>query len=265
MLIDLLDGEDEDDSSCSSSTYSSASFSCFSIDSTSTKSLHLSTYVSCVKSSLKWRSILLKKKEKTICPELTEEDLAFLVKNTNFSEGNIKEWFREFIMDCPEGILTKVKVMEMLTFILPRDNGKIIADLIFSTFDKDKNGWIDFNEFIIATHCTATSSPEDKLHWVFQMYDKDGSNSIQLSEMVELFGTLYLNEGLEEDLATERAEKIFSLLDINNDGDITEDEFVKGCLQDEELVELLSDKSSEPPLVVTSSDDNTPRGMVAIN
>ena len=168
-------------------------------------------------------------------------------------------------MDCPEGILTKVKVMEMLTFILPRDNGKIIADLIFSTFDKDKNGWIDFNEFIIATHCTATSSPEDKLHWVFQMYDKDGSNSIQLSEMVELFGTLYLNEGLEEDLATERAEKIFSLLDINNDGDITEDEFVRGCLQDEDLVELLSDKSSEPPLVVTSSDDNTPRGMVAIN
>ena len=155
--------------------------------------------------------------------------------------------------------------MEMLTFIFPRDNGKIIADLIFGTFDKDKNGWIDFNEFIIATHCTATSSPEDKLHWVFQMYDKDGSNSIQLSEMVELFGTLYLNEGLEEDLATERAEKIFSLLDINNDGDITEDEFVRGCLQDEELVELLSDKSSEPPLVFTSSDDNTPRGMVAIN
>jgi len=263
-MSDLFDEDDDDDSSCSSSTYSTPSFSCYSIDSSSTKSFHLSTYVSCVKSSLKWRSILLEKKKKTPCPELSEDDLNMLVKNTNFSAADIKEWFREFIMDCPEGVLTKVKVMEMLTFMLPRDNGKIIADLIFSTFDKDKNGWIDFNEFIIATHCTATSSPEDKLHWVFQMYDKDGSNSIQLGEMIELFATLYLSEGLEEELATERAEKIFSLLDINNDGDISEDEFVQGCLQDEELVELLSDKSSEPPLVVCSSAETTPRGMVSI-
>jgi len=225
----------------------------------------MSTFVSCVKSSLKWRSLLLEKKKKTATPELTEEDIEFLVTNTNFSEADIKEWFREFIMDCPEGILTKAKVMEMLTFILPSENGKIIADLIFGTFDKDKNGWIDFNEFIIATHCTATSSPEDKLHWVFQMYDTDGSNSIQLSEMMEMFGTLYLNEGLDEELAVERAQKIFSFLDINNDGDITEDEFVRGCLQDEELVALLSDKSSDPPLVHISSANTTPRGMVALS
>ena len=152
--------EDDEESSKASSGYSTPSFSCYSLGSSSTKSQHMFSYVSCVKSSLKWRSILLEKKKKTATPELTEEDLDFLIKNTNFSEGDIKEWFREFIMDCPEGILTKEKMMEMLTVILPSDNGKIIADLIFSTFDKDKNGWIDFNEFIIATHCTATSSPE---------------------------------------------------------------------------------------------------------
>ena len=66
-------------------------------------------------------------------------------------------------MDCPEGVLTKEKVgviiaqlhndtkintrhqtlkqknhqvLEMLLFILPRDNGHIIADLIFTAFDK---------------------------------------------------------------------------------------------------------------------------------
>lgn len=111
---------------------------------------------------------------------------------------------------------------------------------------QDQNGWIDFNEFIIATHCSATSSPADKLHWVFQMYDKDQSQTIQvpgagvaevimltfqLGEMVELFGTLYLNEGLEMDAAVERANAIFSALDINNDGDVTEEEFVRGCME----------------------------------
>ena len=63
------------------------------------------------------------------------------------------------------------------------------------------------------------------------MYDKDQSQTIQLGEMVELFGTLYLNEGLEEEAAVERAQAIFATLDINNDGDVTEEEFVRGCLE----------------------------------
>ena len=43
--------------------------------------------------------------------------------------------------------------------------------------------------------------------------------------------------------------KIFSELDVNNDGDVTEDEFVTGCLADEELVAALSDKATalKPP------------------
>ena len=85
--------------------------------------------------------------------------------------------------------------------------------------------------------------------------------------MVELFGTLYLSEvgsynisyptshlstflsqylpistcskGLEKEAAVERAMKIFATLDIDNDGDVTEEEFVQGCLKDEELVMMM--------------------------
>ena len=32
--------------------------------------------------------------------------------------------------------------------------------------------------------------------------------------------------------------KIFATLDIDNDGDVTEEEFVQGCLKDEQLVIL---------------------------
>ena len=66
---------------------------------------------------------------------------------------------------------------------------------------------------------------------MFQLYDSDGSGSITLSEMVLLFATLYQNEGLDNKMAVDRAEKIFRNLDVNNDGDITEDEFVRGCLK----------------------------------
>ena len=260
---------DEDDSDSENgetpSNYTCSTFSYYSLNSVvKASSPGFSYYASCVQSSLKWRAALLSSRRRKATPVLTDEDVSFLVTNTSFSEVDIREWFREFIMDCPDGVLTKEKVLSMLMFILPRENGQIVADLIFTAFDKDKNGWIDFNEFIIATHCTATSSPADKLHWVFQMYDKDKSQTIQLGEMVELFGTLYLNEGLEKDLAVDRAMKIFATLDINNDGDVTEDEFVRGCLEDEDLVKALGDKSSDPPLVVQFSAESTPRGMASM-
>ena len=65
--------------------------------------------------------------------------------------------------------------------------------------------------------------------------------------MMEVFGTLYLNEGVSEQLAIDRAQRIFSCLDINNDGEISEGEFVRGCLEDEDLVRALMDPSLEPP------------------
>jgi len=256
--------EDDDDNR----SRASSKFSYFSIKSSESESVKknskFSNYVTSVQASLKWKAALLRGRRQRAAPILTDEDVNFLTTNTFFSEVDIREWWREFTMDCPDGMLTKEKVLSMLTFILPRDNGQIVADLIFTAFDKDRNGWIDFNEFIIATHCSATSSPADKLHWVFQMYDKDKSQTIQLGEMVELFGTLYLNEGLEMDAAVERAMAIFATLDVDNDGDVTEDEFVRGCLEDEDLVRALSDKSSEPPLVVNLSNETTPRGMTSI-
>ena len=257
--------EDEEESEIHSES-SSPTFSYFSIASSTDEEEKpgFSTFLSCMKSSMRWKASLLKKRERESKPELTEEDIEFLTTNTNYSDQEITEWFREFIKDCPEGALTIQKVKEMMNFILPDQNGEIVANLIFSAFDKDNNGSLDFCEFIIATHSTANSSPEDKLHWVFQMYDKDGSGSITIGEMIQVFATLYENEGLAQEIAVERAEKIFGSLDSNNDGDITEAEFVTGCMEDEEMVKMLSDSSADPPLVRDSSSGSTPTCMMAL-
>lgn len=76
--------------------------------------------------------------------------------------------------------------------------------------------------------------------------------------MIEVFSTLYHNEGINEDLAIERAQKIFFALDFNHDGYISMDEFIKGCLEDEELVNDLNDKSLEPPLMAETYSDEEP-------
>ena len=262
----LLDNDSDDEVSKVQSGSSSPTFSYFSIASSSDEEEKpgVSTLFSCIKSSLRWKASLLSKRERESRPVLTEEDIDFLTANTNFSEEQIIDWFREFIIDCPKGTLTIEKVKNMMNLILPDENGDIVANLIFSSFDKDKNGSLDFCEFIIATHCTANSSPEDKLHWVFQMYDKDSSGSITIGEMIQVFATLYENEGLDQNMAVARAEQVFGSLDINNDGDITEEEFVNGCLEDEDMVNLLSDTCTEAPLVYDISARSTPTGMVSL-
>ena len=53
-----------------------------------------------------------------------------------------REWWREFMMDCPDGMLTREKVLEMLLYILPRfclsGDEEIFLFEIFSSEKMDK-------------------------------------------------------------------------------------------------------------------------------
>lgn len=183
------------------------------------------------------RSSLAPKSQST---KLSGDDIEYLRKNTRYDEKEIKEWYKGFKADCPDGILDKTQVLDMYSMILPAGNANVFVDQIFRIFDKDGNGSIDFKEFMMATDMTASGSPEEKLRWAFKMYDKDGNGSVDLEEMIEIIGTLYDMEGAKKEHAEARAKKIFGELDVNGDGDLTADEFVKGCLLDPELVQLLN-------------------------
>ena len=52
--------------------------------------------------------------------------------------------YRGFKQDCPDGQLSKDKILEMYSMILPAGNAKVFVDQIFRIFDKDGNGSIDF-------------------------------------------------------------------------------------------------------------------------
>ena len=46
-------------------------------------------------------------------------------------------------------------------------------------FDDDKSGKLDFVEYMMAVQSTQLRSPEEKLSWIFKMYDK-------VSQIVEI-------------------------------------------------------------------------------
>ena len=74
------------------------------------------------------------------------------------------------------------------------------------------------------------------------MNDVDGNGSVDLAEMTRILSSLYkmMGPGVRQDRAEERAGGIFHRMDVNNDGRVTRAEFVRTCLNDQKLLELLT-------------------------
>ena len=58
---------------------------------------------------------------------------------------------------------------------------------VFHIFDKDDNGSISLQEFIDAMHQFAGQSPDDKIKFLFKVYDIDGKPKAQSKLIAELF------------------------------------------------------------------------------
>jgi Ca2+-binding EF-hand superfamily protein len=178
--------------------------------------------------------------------KLSKQDLDFLKTNTHYDENTINEWYRGFKTDCPDGKLTPTSFMNIYSKCFPTGNANDFCDHVFRTFDSDKNGSIDFTEFLLAIDVTSSGSPEQKLNWAFSMYDVDGNGWIDLPEMTKIVKSIYNMMGPNQialdqyETPEARAEGIFRRMDINADGRVTQKEIVRCCLDDQKLIELLT-------------------------
>ena len=103
---------------------------------------------------------------------LSKHDLEFLKTSTRYDEDTIKEWYRGFKSDCPDGRLTPKAFMLIYSKCFPTGNANEFCDHVFRTFDTDKNGYIDFKEFLLAIDVTSSGKPEEKLNWAFRFRNK---------------------------------------------------------------------------------------------
>ena len=63
---------------------------------------------------------------------------------------------------------------------------------------------------------------------------------IEIHEMEEILVTLYETAGFSLDAVTARAKELFASLDLDSDGTLGEDEFVKACVEDKEILSVLN-------------------------
>jgi calcium-dependent protein kinase len=62
-----------------------------------------------------------------------------------------------------------------------------IFDEILDSLDKNRNGVIDYTEFLVAAADKELLLTEANLRFAFNMFDKDGNGSISKPELKEVF------------------------------------------------------------------------------
>jgi len=164
-----------------------------------------------------------------------------MVTHKGYEETVLYEMLKGFQEDFPNGGIFR---HQFESFFPEVNTGKQMCDMVFSVLDSDHNGYLDFKEFQQAIDLVGARLPDDRLRWSFKLYDEDNSGSIALDEMEKVMECIYnMFEGMGKRPSgdpRERAKAIFLKIDINGDGDLSENEFIKGCSDDKEMMELLN-------------------------
>uniref|UniRef100_A0A8C1YXW0 Neuronal calcium sensor 1 n=1 Tax=Cyprinus carpio TaxID=7962 RepID=A0A8C1YXW0_CYPCA len=160
-------------------------------------------------------------------PEVVEE----LTRKTYFTEKEVQQWYKGFIKDCPSGQLDAAGFQKIYKQFFPFGDPTKFASFVFNVFDENKDGRIEFSEFIQALSVTSRGTLDEKLRCK-QMY-------LTLLAFFFLKGnTVDLPE--EENTPEKRVDRIFAMMDKNADGKLTLQEFQEGSKADPSIVQALS-------------------------
>eukprot|EP01128_Nolandella_sp_AFSM9_P010431 TRINITY_DN7206_c0_g1_i1.p1 TRINITY_DN7206_c0_g1~~TRINITY_DN7206_c0_g1_i1.p1 ORF type:complete len:1094 (+),score=255.51 TRINITY_DN7206_c0_g1_i1:127-3408(+) len=99
----------------------------------------------------------------------------------------------------------------------------------FSAFDSNKNGQVDFREFVAGLSVLMKGTEEDRLGLMFRAFDLDGDNFLSPEEILHIFRVSVLAHGSKVDDVelTKVVNSLLNDIDENSDGKISFDEFKK--------------------------------------
>ncbi|XP_057709579.1 guanylyl cyclase-activating protein 2-like [Corythoichthys intestinalis] len=157
---------------------------------------------------------------------------------------NIQELYRRFADECPSGNLHLHEFKKI--FGVNRKSSEeesAYMENVFRSFDTNKDGKLDFMEYVAAIHLVLRGKLEDKLKWSFKVYDRDGNGCLEKEEVGHILKIIYKLKKHSDPSTTENIEdicdRIFSILDKNDDSQISLEEFMEGAEKDPWVLEQL--------------------------
>ena len=131
------------------------------------------------------RALEKKRKQK----EEEEARLKQQSKMTNFDEEEIKMLVKQFKMEFPNGNVNKPQASEVIRKIFPRYDADCLLRNIFEIFDNPGagNGRVTNNDILWVFSMAISGTADEKLQWLFKLYDKDMNGEISQDEMEDIF------------------------------------------------------------------------------
>ncbi|NP_001087904.1 guanylate cyclase activator 1A S homeolog isoform X1 [Xenopus laevis] len=157
------------------------------------------------------------------------------------SATEIHQWYKKFMTECPSGQLTQYEFKQFFGFknLSPASNQYI--EQMFDTFDFNKDGYMDFMEYVAALSLVLKGKVEQKLKWYFKLYDVDGNGCIDRGELLNIIKAIRAINRCNEDMTAEEfTDMVFDKIDINGDGELSLEEFIEGVQRDEFLLNVLT-------------------------
>ena len=130
-----------------------------------------------------------------------------------------------------------------MTKAVPKKDATKMEKHVFRMYDSDKDGFIDFTEFMLVFHIMSDGTVEEVLTKIFRVFDVNGDGVISTKEMNKLIKDMYgLLKTEDPNIAAENmiAMTAFAEMDKNKDGKVTKEEFVGACLEQQEISKMLA-------------------------
>ncbi|XP_061567375.1 guanylyl cyclase-activating protein 2-like [Cololabis saira] len=147
-----------------------------------------------------------------------------------------------FLKECPSGALHLHEFKRIFGVQSSSLEESVFLENIFRSFDTNRDNTLDFLEYVAALHLILRGNMEDRLKWSFKMYDKDGNGKLDRQEVKQIIRIIYKIKAQSDDISTtpsQICDRIFELVDQNDDGEISLSEFMEGAQKEEWLLDLL--------------------------
>lgn len=153
--------------------------------------------------------------------KLQQAALAFIVHNLASREEiqELRNIFYSFD-ENGDGKLTKEELINGMKEVMTKGEALQNVEAIMSRIDIDKNGYIEYEEFLNAALNRERLLSRDNIKLAFDLFDTDGSGFISKDELKTILG-----KGRNIDLNDDIWSMLINEIDDNTDGVISFDEF----------------------------------------
>ncbi|KAK8397654.1 hypothetical protein O3P69_004438 [Scylla paramamosain] len=134
--------------------------------------------------------------------------------------------YRGFKQECPTGVISEETFKEIYGKFFPLGgqpedgtgrNSAMYAHYVFGTMDHDGSGTITFGDFIMGLSVLLKGTLQERINWIFNLYDINNDGYITKEELVDIVTSIYdlmgeqTSPAIDDGTPVDHVERIFEV------------------------------------------------------